>query len=450
MSGSNTGQQSDEGKNFQRFVGAGVGIFALGAVAFISAPVAIPAIGVGLGAIGLSALSGTAIASGFFVTSAVVGGVVGGFSAPSIYEATSGLFEKKENGEVDIESRDSESNSLSPSGDNGGNNGTRQDPNIHTSHPPQPNLAPRGGPLPTLRSYAYLGGGDLSPEEYAQLKSKLDRDLFVPSYTRVSNSNQLRRDMPPARKVSIDPRDIPSPLQWGFRRDGPQPPAAGPLRPAGLRFAPLPGQAVTPPLARPAEEPSPAPEAPQPNLDAKYIESFACFRGTKRKYQQLENQSQELQEKVKVFKHSNAVKGGYYERFSGFNSRNKDLYFFQYEKAKQEIETMAESRGKILDLSHNKIEDLKKFYPKKDFVGDETVKDFLERNLEKINNALKSLNSRFPTHPVIIKDKIVKLNMAIAIIEERITEKRPSPTFCMGRAVSACLPTSTSKGPAPR
>jgi hypothetical protein len=99
MSGSNTGQQSDEGENLQRFVGAGVGIFALGAVAFISAPVAIPAIGIGLGAIGVSALSGTAIASGFFVTSAVVGGVVGGVSAPSIYEFASGLFEKKGSGD---------------------------------------------------------------------------------------------------------------------------------------------------------------------------------------------------------------------------------------------------------------------------------------------------------------------------------------------------------------
>jgi hypothetical protein len=96
MSGSNTGQQWYEDENFHRFVGAGVGIFALGAVAFISAPVAIPAIGIGLGAIGLGgALSGTAIASGLFLTSAVVGGVVGGFSAPNIYKFASGLFEKK-------------------------------------------------------------------------------------------------------------------------------------------------------------------------------------------------------------------------------------------------------------------------------------------------------------------------------------------------------------------
>ena len=99
MAKSGVDNQWHQDKNFHRFVGAGVGIVAFGTVAFISAPVAIPAIGVGLGAIGVSALSGTAIGSGLFVTSAVVGGVVGGFSAPNIYNFASGLFEKKGSGD---------------------------------------------------------------------------------------------------------------------------------------------------------------------------------------------------------------------------------------------------------------------------------------------------------------------------------------------------------------
>ena len=207
-------------------------------------------------------------------------------------------------------------------------------------------------------------------------------------------------------------------------------------RPSGswLRFAEdddelRPRQTFRPPApAPPATPPPPPPLAqakPLVEPDAPFTESSFLFKGHLRHKWSYNSPTGALLKAVNDFigKTENANAKDLFNNFRPNNSNTKDLIIYQYEMARKQIDRMDEGE---VNLSESQIKLLNECYPKEVIVGKiDDGKKFLQDKLGRITTGLSD-----NIKPIVIEDKIIRLNNAIAIIDGRQTKPMTPATYC--------------------